>query len=55
MTILNRLAGLDNPALGTGLTGLQSAIDANPYFGTPLGDLAQAIGIQAAVILFATH
>jgi hypothetical protein len=48
---LNNLMGLVNPALGTGLAGLQAAINANPLFGTPMGDLAQADALEVANIL----
>jgi hypothetical protein len=46
------LLHLDNPALGTGLDGLQSAMNANPYSGTPSGLLAQVIGLELAVNMF---
>jgi hypothetical protein len=52
---LNSQVGLVNPALGTGLAGLQAAINANPDFGTPLGDLGQAYARAAAASLFAAN
>lgn len=45
---LNILLHLDNTALFTGLSGLQSAIHANTFYGLPLGDLAQLVGLACA-------
>jgi hypothetical protein len=53
MRFLNDVLGLGNTALYTGLPGLQSAIYANPYFGTIWGQLAQAIAFDAAGGMFA--
>jgi hypothetical protein len=51
ISLMNPVVGT-NPALGTGLAGLQSAIDTNPYFGTPWSDLAIATGwLHAATFL----
>jgi hypothetical protein len=47
------LLHLDNPALGTGLDGLLSAINSNPYSGTLEGLVAQMIGLEMAVNQFA--
>jgi cytochrome c-type biogenesis protein CcmH/NrfG len=52
MSLLNELLHLDNPALYTGLSGLQSAIDANPYDGTQWGLLGEAVGVELAVEWF---
>lgn len=52
MNILNDLLHLDNPALYTGLSGLQSAIHANPYYGTWWGLWAEAIGLEWAANVF---
>jgi hypothetical protein len=46
--LLNDRFGLDNPALGTGLTGLQSGIDANVYYGTIWGLVGEAAGLEWA-------
>lgn len=48
MELINDRFGLDNPALGTGLTGLQSAIDANVYYGTVWGLAGEAVGLEWA-------
>jgi hypothetical protein len=55
MSTLNSFLDLYNPALETGLAGLQSAINANPYYGTPWGQLAQAVGFDLASIVFAAQ
>jgi len=49
----NDLLHLDNPALGTGLDGLQAGIDTNPYSATLDGLIGQMIGLELAVNLFA--
>lgn len=46
------LLHLDNPALGTGLDGLQSAMNANPYYSTPGGLWVQFIGLEMAFNMF---
>jgi len=52
MSAFNNLFHLDNPAVGAGLAGLQSAINANPYFGTPWGQLAQVAAFDLVLGLF---
>jgi hypothetical protein len=52
ISLLNNLLHLNNPALYTGLSGLQSAIDANPYDGTAWGLLGEAIGMELATNWF---
>lgn len=52
VSLFNDLLRLDNPALYSGLSGLQSAINADPYNGTLWGLLAQAIGLELAANLF---
>ncbi len=54
MATLNSQFNLDNPALHTGLNGLQSAIYANAYFGTPEGNMAQNIGFDLAADVLAS-
>jgi hypothetical protein len=54
MMALNNLLHLDNPALGTGLVGLQSAIQSNPLHGTLWAYGAQGFGLSLAASLF-TH
>jgi hypothetical protein len=51
--VFNDLLHLDNPALGTGLDGLLAGINSNPYSGTLEGLIAQLIGLEMAVNLFA--
>ncbi len=48
MSAYNNLLGLYNPALFTGLSGLQSAIYANPYSGTVWEMVGQAAGFDWA-------
>lgn len=54
LSILDDLLHLDNPALFTGLSGLQSGMSANPYHGTLWGMLGQAIGIELALHFLST-
>lgn len=48
LSVLNDLLHTDNPALATGLNSLQSAIAANPYYGTLWGLLARFDGFDSA-------
>ena len=48
MSFLDDLFHLHNPALYTGLSGLQSAINSNPYQGTLSGFMGEAIGLEWA-------
>jgi hypothetical protein len=48
MSVYNDLLHLDNPALYTGLSGLQSALYSNPYNGTLWGMVGQAAGMDWA-------
>jgi hypothetical protein len=48
MIMLNNLLGLDNPALGTGLDGLQSAFNPQVVFDTLWGYVTQLIELDLA-------
>lgn len=51
--LLNDLIFVDNSALFTGLNGLQSAIDANPYCDSMWGSVAEAVALDSAAGVFA--
>ncbi|MGH7171309.1 MAG: choice-of-anchor Q domain-containing protein [Gemmataceae bacterium] len=48
MIAYNNLLDLDNPALGSGVAGLEAAIEANPFYGSFWGYQAQGIGLAWA-------